>query len=292
MLASFLLPNYGAGFPRGWGLRVFLWLKIVYNKKRKLRKEDGQMIAFLKRHIFQILALAGTALVFELMGRGVTFLLFLGSLVLLVASVYIPIGIFRGMTLVLSLTSFFVAIFMTQSIWLVLLVLVLFYWLFRGPNGNEFLVWGESLLHPFGGAKEAYHGVKLIQPQSGQRTLIKRESLIASMESKTNYYEWDDINIVFLGGSSIVDLGNTLLPPEQSTIVIRKLFGRTRLIIPRDVGFRLNISAISGAVVFENQSYSLVGENFRWETAGYAATPRRLNIMISVAFGEVEVIVL
>ena len=43
------------------------------------------MIAFLKRHIFQILALAGTALVFELMGRGVTFLLFLGSLVLLVA---------------------------------------------------------------------------------------------------------------------------------------------------------------------------------------------------------------
>ena len=37
------------------------------------------MIAFLKRHIFQILALAGTALVFELMGRGVTFLLFLGS---------------------------------------------------------------------------------------------------------------------------------------------------------------------------------------------------------------------
>ena len=74
----------------------------------------------------------------------------------------------RGMTLVLALTSFFVAIFMTQSIWLVLLVLVLFYWLFRGPNGNEFLVWGESLLHPFGGAKEAYHGVKLIQPQSGQ----------------------------------------------------------------------------------------------------------------------------
>ena len=242
------------------------------------------MFAFLKRHIFQILALAGTALVFELMGRGVTFLLFLGSLVLLVASVYIPIGIFRGMTLVLALTSFFVAIFMTQSIWLVLLVLVLFYWLF--------LVWGESLLHPFGGAKEAYHGVKLIQPQSGQRTLIKRESLIASMESKTNYYEWDDINIVFLGGSSIVDLGNTLLPPEQSTIVIRKLFGRTRLIIPRDVGFRRNSSAIAGAVVFENQSYSLVGENFRWETAGYAATPRRLNIMVSVGFGEVEVIVL
>ena len=115
MLASFLLPNYGAAFPRGWGLRVFLWLKIVYNKKRKLRKEDGQMIAFLKRHIFQILALAGAALVFELMGRGVTFLLFLGSLVLLVASVYIPIGIFRGMTLVLALTSFFVAIFMTQG---------------------------------------------------------------------------------------------------------------------------------------------------------------------------------
>ena len=81
------------------------------------------MIAFLKRHIFQILALAGTALVFKLMGRGVTFLLFLGSLVLLVASVYIPIGIFRGMTLVLALTSFFVAIFMTQSIWLVLLIL-------------------------------------------------------------------------------------------------------------------------------------------------------------------------
>ncbi len=75
------------------------------------------------------------------------------------------------------------------------------------------------------------------------------------------------------------DLGNTLLPPEQSTIeVIRKLLS---YVIPRDVGFRAqHLVAVSGAVVFENQSYSLVGK-LPLGDCRYAATPRRLNIMIS-----------
>lgn len=74
--------------------------------------------------------------------------------------------------------------------------------------------------------------------------------------------------------------------------MIRKVFGRTRIIVPNDIGLHLNISSISGRVMFESQEYPLVGENFRWESPAYSKSIRQLKIILSVGFGEVEVIVL
>lgn len=75
-------------------------------------------------------------------------------------------------------------------------------------------------------------------------------------------------------------------------VVIQKMYGRIRIIVPIEVGISLNVSAVSGKVIFEQESYPLTGENFQWMSPEYLNSPRQLRFVISVAFGDVEVIVL
>ena len=247
--------------------------------------------SYIKQHIFKLMLLIGLGVLFEVLGHWVSAGLLGIALVALLLVSYVKSYFGRFIFLVLALFSFIVAIFLTESVWLFFVVLIVFYYAFKGPQGHEFIVWGESLIHPFS-HKQDYHGIQLVQPQSAQRTLLKRQSIIDVLEKSSNVYEWNDVNIVYFGGNSIIDCGNTLLPQGQSTVVIRKVFGKTRLIVPRDIGLKLNISMLSGKLSFESQHYRLLGENFMWATSGYQLMPRQLNVIISVAFGEVEVIML
>ena len=171
------------------------------------------------------------------------------------------------------------------------LAIVLLIILYRTPEGNEFFFFGESMLHPFQ-TKEQYHGIQLVRPQSGQRTLLKSQSMFDSRDENKNIYEWDDINLVYFGGNTIIDLGNTILPSGENIVMIRKVFGRTRVIIPKGLGLRLNVSAISGQVVFESQQYLLRGDNFQWTSPGYSEADRKLKVLITLVTGDIEVILL
>lgn len=47
--------------------------------------------------------------------------------------------------------------------------------------------------------------------------------------------------MAILAGDTIVDLGNTLLPKEDSIVIVRKGFGRTRILVPYGIGILLNM---------------------------------------------------
>lgn len=248
-------------------------------------------MSWLKYHYLELLFLSICMLVLEMLGQRVAVMCVGVGLILLLLYAWIKIPLLRFVILCLAVSSLLLASFLTKSIW-ILMGMVLSGWrLFKTASGNEFISFGESILHPFFKRGE-YRGIQLIQPQSTQRSLLKRQSLTEALTENSQQYEWDDVNIVYFGGNSIIDCGNSLLPERETTIVIRKLFGQTRLILPKDIGLKLNISMMSGSVLFENQSYPLIGENFQWRTQGYLDTPRRMNIIISVAFGAVEVILL
>ncbi|MGC3124522.1 cell wall-active antibiotics response protein LiaF, partial [Enterococcus faecalis] len=72
-----------------------------------------------------------------------------------------------------------------------------------------------------------------------------------------NIYESDDINIDLISGDTIIDLGNTLLPKVDNIIIIRKGFGRTRILVPLGVAFLLEHSTFYGTVRFEEEKYQL-----------------------------------
>lgn len=246
---------------------------------------------FLKKNIFLVMGVSLILIAFEIFTSlqntallGIGFLCVVGSIVL-------EHKVLKRTALIIGFFLLLLVLLLTRSIWLLILTIVLVLVLFKTPDGNEFFFWGESLLHPFK-AREEYHGIKLVQPQSGQRTLLKRKSMFDNMEENLNVYEWDDINLVYFGGNSIIDLGNTILPSGENTVIIRKMFGRTRIIIPNDVGLRLNISAISGQIIFESQQYSLRGENMQWTSPAYSQASRKLKVIISVVTGDIEVIIL
>lgn len=103
-------------------------------------------------------------------------------------------------------------------------------------------------------------------------------------------YEWDDINFSILAGDTIIDLGNTLLPKDESFVVIRKGFGKTRILVPVGVGVMIEHSAIRGKISFEGDSYTLKNETVKMYSDQYEESIRKIKIITNVLIGDIEVI--
>lgn len=249
------------------------------------------MLSFFKNNIFIVIGISLILIAFEILTSiENTAIIGLGILTI-VGSAFVKNLSVKRILLGLGFFLILLAVFLTRSIWMMVLAMVLLIFLYRTPEGNEFFFFGESMLHPFQ-MKEQYHGIQLVRPQSGQRSLLKSQSMFDSRDENKNIYEWDDINLVYFGGNSIIDLGNTILPSGENIVMIRKVFGRTRVIIPKGLGLRLNVSAISGQVAFESQQYPLRGDNFQWTSPGYSETDRKLKVLITIVTGDIEVILL
>ena len=103
-------------------------------------------------------------------------------------------------------------------------------------------------------------------------------------------YEWDDINFSIFMGDTIIDLGNTILPKNESYIVIRKGFGKTRILVPNGIGIMIEHSAVKGKITFEEQQYILENESVKMYSKHYEDQARTLKIITNVLVGDLEVI--
>lgn len=103
-------------------------------------------------------------------------------------------------------------------------------------------------------------------------------------------YEWDDINFSIFMGDTIIDLGNTILPKNESYIVIRKGFGKTRILVPNGIGIMIEHSAVKGKITFEEQQYILENESVKLYSKHYEDQARTLKIITNVLVGDLEVI--
>lgn len=124
-------------------------------------------------------------------------------------------------------------------------------------------------------------------PKSGKR---KKQDWIGHHKIGQSIFEWDDINLSILMGDTIVDLGNTFLPKSESYIVIRKGFGKTRILVPNGVGVMIEHSAIKGKVLFEAEEFSLMNESVKMYSQDYDLHNRKLKVITSVGVGDLEVI--
>lgn len=106
----------------------------------------------------------------------------------------------------------------------------------------------------------------------------------------SSIYEWDDINFSIFMGDTIIDLGNTILPKTESHIVIRKGFGKTRILVPTGIGLMVEHSAIRGKILFEEQCYILENESIKMYSNHYEDQARTLKIITNVLVGDLEVI--
>jgi predicted membrane protein len=118
----------------------------------------------------------------------------------------------------------------------------------------------------------------------------KKQNWIGNDRIGTQVFEWDDINVAILAGDTIVDLGNTLLPKEDSVVIVRKGFGRTRILVPYGIGILFEHATLYGKVDFDEDTQVLRNETIKIYSEDYDESPRRLKIVTNTLVGDVEVI--
>lgn len=118
----------------------------------------------------------------------------------------------------------------------------------------------------------------------------RKQSWIGNDRIGTQVFEWDDINVAILAGDTIVDLGNTLLPKEDSIVIVRKGFGRTRILVPYGIGILFEHATLYGKVEFDEETQVLRNETIKMYSEDYDESPRRLKSHHEYLSGDVEVI--
>ncbi|MCI1902754.1 cell wall-active antibiotics response protein LiaF [Enterococcus hirae] len=169
----------------------------------------------------------------------------------------------------------------------VIIGMIIFAIIFIGVKGVE--ISGVQLLKGNSWQKKKLERVETISPLPKDGKRMKRP-LFGSERIGDEAYEWNDINMVYFSGDTIIDLGNTILPQKESLIMIRKCFGKTRVLVPTGISLLLEHATVLGEVHFEGEEYSLKTESLRLYSEDYDQNPRKLRIATSTLFGDLEVI--
>ena len=189
----------------------------------------------------------------------------------------------RKFQLILGLVIVIICLVNSPATWLMLVFAVLF----LGLKGFELA--GISMPNHSLKNKKSIVMVDSTEPSehNGER---KRQSWIGNERIGTQVFEWDDINLSILAGDTLVDLGNTLLPKEDNIVIVRKGFGRTRILVPYGVGLVLEHATLYGKVDFDDEQYALRNESLKIYSEDYDGSQRRLKIITNTLVGDIEVI--
>lgn len=176
-----------------------------------------------------------------------------------------------------------ILLFNSPVIWLMLVIAVVF----LGVKGTELV--GIPFLGDKKWKQKEMIMVETVEPENKNGRRFKRK-WFGNQRIGDTVYEWDDINMTILSGDTIIDLGNTLLPKEDSVIVIRKALGKTRLLVPVGIGVLVEHSAIRGEVHIDGQVIRLKNEEIKCYSDDYFASQRRLKVISNTFIGDLEVI--
>ncbi|MGX7023621.1 cell wall-active antibiotics response protein LiaF [Vagococcus hydrophili] len=182
-----------------------------------------------------------------------------------------------------SLAAMLICLLYSPAVWLMLVLAILFV----GLKGVE--VSGIDLFSSAPWRKKQIKMVKTTasEPKSGRR--FKRP-WVGNQRFGSDTYEWDDINMSIIYGDTIIDLGNTLLPKEDNVVIVRKGFGKTRILVPTGIGVCLEHSAMIGEAAFEGEHFNLKNESLKLYSNEFDEAARRVKIVTNTLFGDIEVI--
>lgn len=103
-------------------------------------------------------------------------------------------------------------------------------------------------------------------------------------------YSFDDIDVIRISGSDTIDLSQVILSQQDNVIVIRKVYGLTRILVPIDVAVHLKVSTIYGSVTFfDDFPYDLRNEIIALKTPDYDSSRRSVKVIISNLAGDTKV---
>lgn len=175
-------------------------------------------------------------------------------------------------------------LFNSWAFWIMMIVAILFI----GLKGIEISGVGPFARVPW--KEKSMIMVDTVPPETKGGRRFKRPWFSNDRIGTNNVYEWEDINITILSGDTLIDLGNTLLPKNDSVILVRKGFGRTKILVPAGIGLMVEHSSFYGRLSFDQEEYGMKNEAIKLYSNDYDQNDRRLKIVTSTLFGDLEVI--
>lgn len=119
----------------------------------------------------------------------------------------------------------------------------------------------------------------------------EKSQWFGNQDHSLDRYGFEDLNIIRLFGNDIVDLDETALVGRDNILVIRKTFGRTKIVVPIDVEVSLSAASLYGRVHFLGLSYwDLRNESLAISSPNYQDSHKRVKIVINCLFGDIEVV--
>lgn len=200
-----------------------------------------------------------------------------------------------------------------------LLMLLLFLLLIRyytGKQGNNFILVAVSILFFFIIMLNPFvilaifvaliYSLFLLYPMMDQEredTNLVFEEVVTVKREKNRWFgnlhhfssyqtcRFDDINLYRLMGKDTIHLEHVILSNHDNVIILRKLVGTTRIIVPVDVEVSLSVNSLYGALTFFDQpKRALRNEQFHQETRDYLKSPKSVKILLTTMVGDVEVV--
>ena len=200
-----------------------------------------------------------------------------------------------------------------------LLILLLFLLLIRyytGKQGNNFILVAVSILFFFIIMLNPFvilaifvaliYSLFLLYPmmtQEREETNLVFEDVITVKREKNRWFgnlhhfssyqtcRFNDINLFRLMGKDTIHLEHVILSNHDNVIILRKIVGTTRIIVPIDVEVSLSVNSLYGDLTFLNQpKRALRNEQFHQETRDYLKSPKSVKILLTTMVGDVEVV--
>lgn len=241
-----------------------------------------------KRNIFLVLLISIGAILLEIVMNIPHLILFGLSILLMILSLFIGRAIYCRLVLFIGLFGLVLSVVLTKSILIFIFSLVAIALLFRTEEGNSLVNTDDRYVHPFRRGN-SYQSIQGVQGQEKQLSR-DRQPLSASFNSDQMLFLWDDVNLVYFGGNNIIDLGQAILPEGETVILIRKVFGQTRIIIPSQIPYRLSYSTLSGQLIHRGESVDLVHETYLYQCPTYIQNQSGIRLVISSVFGQLELV--
>ena len=83
-------------------------------------------------------------------------------------------------------------------------------------------------------------------------------------------FQFDDINLFRLMGKDTIHLERVILTNHDNVIILRKMIGTTKIIVPVDVEVSLSVNCLYGDLTFSiSPSEPLRNEHYHQETRDY-----------------------
>lgn len=185
-------------------------------------------------------------------------------------------GFFGGLMVIIALIS-------NYFIWLMLITAVVL--MLLSPTS-----WQQTFKKHFPWSKKQFISVDA-KVFNGPDLKIKRQRWLGDQQIGENLFTWEDMNLSVLAGDTIIDLGSTILPPNQrNTIVFTKGFGKTRILVPVGTGVCLLHKTYHGKVTFMAEKLQLNNEQLKIFSPNFEEQSRQLTIISNLIVGDIEVI--